>query len=997
MKKFISCLLSFFFYQSLFSFNANAVDDVLLGEDIMPQITVPIDELTATEQFAQDYKIRVVYLIPSNRSPQPNASEALQNYILRIHDWMREQMERLGYGSKTFEYETESDGITPKINFAYSTNPDTSFHDPNGGSRFNKILAGISEAGYPPWQWGEVLLVVAEIHQQRSDGSLLEDGLVFLGNSTQFAGVGMVTGETMARLSENALIDDTPYDGLIIPEVGPYPLVEAVSFPWFEGSTVSSTSSSAQGGALHEIGHGLGLLWHDVRNDENFNGILMGNGFRGFRGSLFPERYPNDEMRLGSAAALQLNYNRFLNPKLIVSDNTPPDVQILDIGTINPVNGHCQVVFSAQDNESSLAGALLIRNGSLVADMPLMGSLFEGALETYNFTPGRFQDWEVLVFDTQGNRQLSPIARRFCASGFNRPPVPFIRLDKTHINTGESITLNAQSTTDPDSNPAQLTVEWDIDGDGVFDTSPSSTLNYTATYSEAGTYQIIARLTDDQGASSYSVPIGIRVESTDLQINPPPGSVLPGSTVTFTWSDVGADQYWLEVGASFGGAEYYGQNQGNNTSATVANLPTDSSPIYVRLWIISNGIWQSRDFQYTAASTSNPQLAEIIHPTPGSTLNGSTVTFTWSDVGADQYWLEVGASPNSAEYGGGDQSTNTWATISGLPVDGSTVYVRLWTIRGGSWQSQNFSFILGSGSNELAEITSPVPGSTLAGSTVTFVWSDVGADQYWLEVGATSTSAEYFGGDQGTNTSATVSGLPTDGSTVYVRLWTIRNFTWQAQTFELAASDNGSGTGNSQIISPVPGSTLAGSTVTFVWSDVGADQYWLEVGATSTSAEYFGGDQGTNTSATVSGLPTDGSIVYVRLWTIKGFSWVFQTFQFSTGSPVACAAFDLERVSAIIPPAQAQRILCTDMRGVLLVRIETGGSDLNGDGAVDNHLKLDIIFPDTINTACSDDLSLAKPAECATLSDSDSTAQVGVCTPELRQIATQRYGATCLN
>ena len=40
------------------------------------------------------------------------------------------------------------------------------------------------------------------------------------------------------------------------------------------------------------------------------------------------------------------------------------------------------------------------------------------------------------------------------------------------------------------------------------------------------------------------------------------------------------------------------------------------------------------------------------------------------------------------------------------------------------------------------------------------------------------------------------------------------------------------------------------------------------------------GALGTSTSTTVSGLPTDGSIVYVRLWYYTGGSWEKEDFQY---------------------------------------------------------------------------------------------------------------------
>ena len=373
--------------------------------------------------------------------------------------------------------------------------------------------------------------------------------------------------------------------------------------------------------------------------------------------------------------------------------------------------------------------------------------------------------------------------------------------------------------------------------------------------------------------------------NTDLaQItSPEPNSTLDSDTVTFSWSNVSADQYWLEVGSTLGGGDYSGGDQGTNTSATVSGLPTDGSTVYVRLWTIRNGAWESADFQYATGSATG--LAQVTIPTPNSTLSSDTVIFNWTNVGADQYWLEVGSTLGGGDYSGGDQGTNTSATVSGLPTDGSTVYVRLWTIRNGVWESADFQYSTGSATG-LAQITTPAPNSTLSSDTVTFSWSDVGADQYWLEIGSTLGGSSYGGGDQGTNTSAIIPGLPTDGSTVYVRLWTIRNGVWESADFQYAT---GSATGLAQITTPAPNSTLSSDTVTFNWSNVGADQYWLEVGSTLGGGDYSGGDQGTNTSATISGLPTDGSTVYVRLWTIRNGAWESADFQYSTGSATGLA------------------------------------------------------------------------------------------------------------
>src|SRR5437870_4635780 len=120
-------------------------------------------------------------------------------------------------------------------------------------------------------------------------------------------------------------------------------------------------------------------------------------------------------------------------------------------------------------------------------------------------------------------------------------------------------------------------------------------------------------------------------------------------------------------------------------------------------------------------------------------------------------------------------------------------------------------------SQNKATLTSPSPGAGLAGATVSFGWSaGTGATEYWLEVGTTGVgSTNLYSQSQGLSLSGTVNGLPIDGSTVYVRLWTRLSGTWQLNdyTYRAATSQN-----KATMTSPPPGSTLAGATVSCGWS-----------------------------------------------------------------------------------------------------------------------------------------------------------------------------------
>ncbi len=80
-------------------------------------------------------------------------------------------------------------------------------------------------------------------------------------------------------------------------------------------------------------------------------------------------------------------------------------------------------------------------------------------------------------------------------------------------------------------------------------------------------------------------------------------------------------------------------------------------------------------------STDGPSAAEISNPVPGSELSSTTVTFTWNNSGADQYLLWIGITGiGSRDIYSDGQGPNTSKTISGLPNNGETLYLRLYSV-----------------------------------------------------------------------------------------------------------------------------------------------------------------------------------------------------------------------------------------------------------------------------------------------------------------------------
>jgi uncharacterized protein YkwD len=210
--------------------------------------------------------------------------------------------------------------------------------------------------------------------------------------------------------------------------------------------------------------------------------------------------------------------------------------------------------------------------------------------------------------------------------------------------------------------------------------------------------------------------------------------------------------------------------------------------------------------------------------------------------------------------------------------------------------------------NAKAQVTSPSPGSTLPGSSVTFQWSaGQGAQEYYLYVGTSQGGNNLYSGSQGTATSRTVSGLPSNGSTVHARLWTRFSSGWQYNDYSFTAwSSSGGGGGGgtatatptptptptqtgstsakAEMISPVPGSTLDVNN-RFTWTaGQNASGYYLYFGTRQGSSNMGAFNVGTSTSADVNGFPRDGRTIWVRLWTQLSGGWQYNDYQYTAPS-----------------------------------------------------------------------------------------------------------------
>jgi hypothetical protein len=342
--------------------------------------------------------------------------------------------------------------------------------------------------------------------------------------------------------------------------------------------------------------------------------------------------------------------------------------------------------------------------------------------------------------------------------------------------------------------------------------------------------------------------------------SPAPSSVLSGPNVTFSWAAApGATGYSLLLGSTgVGSSNLYSSGQITATSAAATGLPTNGSTVYARLYTYFSGAQSSADYTYTATTPSS-----LTSPVSGSTLAGPNVTFAWSSAtGATGYTLYLGTTGvgSSNIYSSG-QVAGTSIAVAGIPTNGAVIYARLFTIFNGAQVSSDYTYTAATQSL----LTTPTPGSAFTSPNMTFAWTAAaGATGYSLNLGSTGVgSSDLYSSALQTGTSLSVNGLPSNGQTIYARLFTSYNGVLVSADFTYAAVSQ------AVLGSPAPGTVLPGNSVTFAWTQpAGATAYTLNLGSTGVgSSNLYSSGSIAGTSVTVSGLPINGETIYARLYT----------------------------------------------------------------------------------------------------------------------------------
>ena len=389
--------------------------------------------------------------------------------------------------------------------------------------------------------------------------------------------------------------------------------------------------------------------------------------------------------------------------------------------------------------------------------------------------------------------------------------------------------------------------------------------------------------------------------SKAVMTSPANGATFNSGTVTFNWSSgTGASGYWLYLGNSPGANDLLDQNQGTSLTRTVSGLPTDGRPIYATLWSYVNSLggWVFNQYSYKAFSSV---CTFSISPTGqnfGSGGGAGTLTViagtgcAWSAVSNSSFITVTSGSNNS---GSGTVSYSVGSNSGASRTGTLTIAGKTFTV------TQDPAVTSGLKS----QMISPANGATLNSSTVSFSWTAGTATSYWLYLGSTPGAADLYNQDQGTSLSRTVSGLPTDGRTIYATLWSYVASLggWVTNQYSYKAGTTGS---SMVTLTATPANVGPGSSVTVSWnsSTSRAANDWIGLylqGAPDTAfiAFQYVGSTGTSGSRTFT-MPGKNGVYEFRYFLTDGYTKVATTTVSLSGGT---SASDIARLLFAEPAA----------------------------------------------------------------------------------------------
>ncbi|MEP4076617.1 NPCBM/NEW2 domain-containing protein [Haloferula sp.] len=220
-----------------------------------------LDPWHADKPEPGDRKLQLVYWTPSDREPSADYQPRLTRMMEHIRDFYADEMERLGFGPRTFNLDYQANGDL-RIHLVKGAGPYADYEKKSGNKIRKECLPILKAAGIDADR--ETILIFCNLSEWD------EEKLVFTHKSPYYAGGSHRQGTAWQ-------LDSPELDTLNLPKTKPM-----MRDGEYGRISLGKHNSIFIGGIAHELGHALSLPHNKEHPAEaaSFGTALMGSGNR---------------------------------------------------------------------------------------------------------------------------------------------------------------------------------------------------------------------------------------------------------------------------------------------------------------------------------------------------------------------------------------------------------------------------------------------------------------------------------------------------------------------------------------------------------------------------------------------------------------------------------------------------------------------------------------------------------------------------------------------
>lgn len=278
-------------------------------------------EVSGLSQGKNDYRIRVVYFVPADRTPLPAFEHRIRNVLTLAAEIITLDLRKKGYDTKGPQFRLDSDGQMAVQLVRGDRNARSYSHLPVERSPehpraiFAEVDRKLGDADE------NLTFIFAETYEDGPSTRFWPGHVAVAAARPPAGGIGVFSAWILR--DEFYAPEHSSYRLLFFDET-PIPGRKAIGYLSMN-SPKSEFMEDGVGGALHELAHTFGLTHHG--RGQGGPRHFMGQGFRNLRWNVGLRQNPRLSGTFSKENGWMLMTSRYLNSEVDRDDNTPPQLR----------------------------------------------------------------------------------------------------------------------------------------------------------------------------------------------------------------------------------------------------------------------------------------------------------------------------------------------------------------------------------------------------------------------------------------------------------------------------------------------------------------------------------------------------------------------------------------------------------------------------------------------------------------------------------------------